>query len=573
MAPLSVKSISESLDISSTVLLNTLILGGVILVLVTITAYYKYATNRNSSITICKVPGALPFIGNPFGGVGDIYTTLEKWADEQYASGNKSGAYECSLLGDRHVILCNEKTVSFIERQRPFKVERMGSVDRALKSCGVDGLFAAEGEFWKKDRRIVAPHLNHKNVNDYMRFVQIVTKRLMHKWEENMRVAKNIENGCGATINISPDLVATSMDIISLVAFAKDVDTLQKGDRGMGEDIKNLLEKIMFRALFPFPYWDIPIVGQYLDGCGWTASRMKRAFRDVIEEHESSTSSNIADHTSPSGKVSELDNGMVDEGGNVIERHRYKSFLGKIITQSKRENTSFLTTDRLIGNLITMFIAGTETSAVTMNVCLYQIAIDNTGLQEELAAESCALPDLKEDIDMEVLNEKLPRLRSLMYEVLRIKGPSPFLEVENKVSVEIDGKVQPPNTKMFMLLQYISTLESSEVGKRTPRGPRNSPPSDFCPRRWLLSNPEGSNEPVSAIKPTFKTGFRPFGSGMRVCPGKDFAEVEMLMVLSSILRTFEIVGLQDDHPPLKHVIRFTQAPDVDIHLVLKPRKN
>ena len=203
---------------------------------------------------------------------------------------------------------------------------------------------------------------------------------------------------------------------------------------------------------------------------------MKRAFRDVIEEHESSTSSNIADQTSPSGKVSELDNGMVDKGGNVIEWHRYKSFLRKIITQSKRENTSFLTTDRLIGNLITMFIAGTETSAVTMNVCVYQIAIDNTGLQEELAAESCALPDLKEDvdmedIDMEVLNENLPHLRSSMYEVLRIKGTSPFLEVKNKVSVEIDGKVQPPNTKMFMLLQHISTLELSEVGKRTPRCP------------------------------------------------------------------------------------------------------
>ena len=75
--------------------------------------------------------------------------------------------------------------------------------------------------------------------------------------------------------------------------------------------------------------------------------------------------------------------------------------------------------NQLIGNLMTMSIVGTETSAVTMNVaCLYQIAIeDNTGLQEELAAESagsCALPpDLKEDIDMEVLNEKLPRLLSL----------------------------------------------------------------------------------------------------------------------------------------------------------------
>lgn len=44
-------------------------------------------------------------------------------------------------------------------------------------------------------------------------------------------------------------------------------------------------------------------------------NRMKQAFRDIIEEHESSTSSsNIADHTPPLGYISELDNGMVDEG-------------------------------------------------------------------------------------------------------------------------------------------------------------------------------------------------------------------------------------------------------------------
>ena len=48
--------------------------------------------------------------------------------------------------------------------------------------------FIAEGEFWKKDRRIVAPHLNHKNVNDYMKFVQIVTKRLMHKFESGRKI-------------------------------------------------------------------------------------------------------------------------------------------------------------------------------------------------------------------------------------------------------------------------------------------------------------------------------------------------------------------------------------------------
>ena len=99
--------------------------------------------------------------------------------------------------------------------------------------------------------------------------------------------------------------------------------------------------------------------------------------------------------------------------------------------------------------------------------------------------------------------------------------------------------------RVFLLWQYTPTLELSEVGKCTPCGPhKNSPPSDFYPRRWLLSNPEGfSNKKpvVSAINPTFKTGFCSFGSGMRVCLGKDLAEVEILMVLSSTLCTFVIL--------------------------------
>ena len=69
-----------------------------------------------------------------------------------------------------------------------------------------------------------------------------------------MRAEKCIENGCGVTINISPDLVATSMDIISLVAFAKDVDTSQKIDRCLlGEDMKNVLDKIYLHAFFSIP--------------------------------------------------------------------------------------------------------------------------------------------------------------------------------------------------------------------------------------------------------------------------------------------------------------------------------
>jgi cytochrome P450 len=99
-----------------------------------------------------------------------------------------------------------------------------------------------------------------------------------------------------------------------------------------------------------------------------------------------------------------------------------------------------------------------------------------------------------------------------------------------------------------VLWKYISTLENSAAGKSAPRGPRDTPLSKFCGRRWLTV----SQALPSAIKPTFKSGFRPFGEGARVCPGRELAETEILVILSSILRKFEI-SLEPGHPPLKLV--------------------
>ena len=58
---------------------------------------------------------------------------------------------------------------------------------------------------------------------------------------------------------------------------------------------------------------------------------------------------------------------------------------------------------------------------------------------------------------------------------------------------------------------------------------------------------------------------------MRVCPGRELAEIEILVVLGSILRKFEI-ELEPNHAPMKLVTRFTESPNVDIRLILKPRK-
>ena len=505
-----------------------------------------------------KVPGALPFIGNSLeGGILYIADNLEQWA-RQY--GSESGVFDCTLFGKTFVVLCNEEKLTFVDNNRPYKITRRKKFSDVMKSTGADGIFSADGEQWRKDRRMVAPFLNRKSVKDYVSGVKIVAGRLVNKWEETME-----RDGF---VNINPDLMLATIDVISLVAYAKDINGLMKGGQAvrLGKDMKSLAQKSVYRVFSPFSYWNIPIVGQYLDGLGWARSRMLKYMKNIVRDYE----------TSPLSKS---------------ESEVKQSFLGKVIMHSKQDN-AHINSDRLIGNLVTFFAAGSETTFNTICFALYELCMDTTGLQEELAAEILAMKGLETYVDLESLNDGLPRLRSFVYEVLRYQGTVPFMGLESQEPLELDGCLLPAGTCFFMMMRYVTTLEASiaHAEKSTPRGPRDAPADKFCPRRWLISNEDkgdtknnedgegdgdgdgkdaqGNN--LSVTSPTYQTGFRMFGSSLRVCPGRGLAEVEIVVFLAFILSKFKI-ELQEGHPKMKPVMKIALSPDIDIHLMLKPR--
>merc|ERR1711907_299797 len=418
------------------------------------------------------------------------------------------------------------------------------------------------------DRKLVGPALNRKNVRDYVTIAKLIASRFVGKWEEIVAATDDDQ----VVLTINGDLLAYTMDIISLVVLARDLDSLRKNDKYngfLGEDIKGMFKGAMFRIFSPIAYWKIPVVGQYLDGCGYKSDRIRRRLHKVIDEHKAILS---GDSLEPANEEFE------------IVQDRTKSFLGKILEQAKKDETH-LTEERIVGNLLTMFAAGSETTYNTLLVCLYEIAADTTGLQNEIFQEAMTLFEGgssktdDSDIGYNELNEGLPRMRSLMYEVLRVKGPSPMLAGESTKEFDLDGSTQPVGTHYILLARLASMVESDQVSddseRRTPKGPLNSPSKQFCPRRWLTEGMVEEGKQCSATlgvtKPTFKTGYRPFGTSVRVCPGRDLAEMEILILLSGILRKFEI-RLEEDHPPLTFVTRIAQTPNIDIRLALKPRR-
>jgi cytochrome P450 len=478
-----------------------------------------------------KLPGSLPIIGNLIpGGLSNFTESVEKWAAEY---GAESGMYEFSFLGRRMVVLCNEEKISLLESYRPYDVIRRARISDVMKSVGFDGLFTAEGDVWRKDRRLFGPAFNRKHIRDYLSKVKLVASRLVQKWGEKMDT--------DGVVSINNDVLSCMMDSISLMAFTFDMNSLSRKSK-LESDLKSLTRICMLRTIFP--YWKIPVIGPFLDSGSWKRNRVTQLLRNIIQDHELAAS-------------------------KLFER-RTKSVLGKVLEERKKEYSAPKNKDRVIGNLFTLFSAGSLTANDAICSCLYQIAVDRTGLQHELASEVLALPKLEDKAELDDFLKGLPRTRSFMYEVLRLVGPTPLLILENKKTIEIDGTQILPQTAFAVLNRYASTIESA---KGVPRGVKNLPPNQFCARRWLITgdNKDERNEKkLSVITPSLKNGFRAFGSGSRVCPGRAVAEVEILVILAFILRKYNI-GLEEGHRPVKFVTELTQTLDADIRLVLKQR--
>ena len=389
-----------------------------------------------------KVPGALPVIGNLIPGGPEFFDdVLQDWAAKY---GKERGVYECNLLGTRTVVVCNQETLKYLEKYRAsYKLHtRTESEKRAMRSLGAgDSIFTAEGHDWRKSRRMISPFLNKQHIGDYVSSIKLVGSRLCEKWEGMMS-----EDGL---VTINSDLSCTMMDITSLILYGQDINSIVKGRTQLDQDIQALLKKIVFRSLVPFEFWKIPIIGQYLDGGGWRKNRMRRTLIEIIDDNKKSLLSAPSADSKSAGTTARIGTSL---GGTQPKL----SFLTKLLMlRSQEEEESYFDIDRLIGNLLSFFTAGTDTIVTTLSMCLYILAGDR-GLQEKIASESLACLTLDKDskkVNSKHLYEQSPRTISLVY------GPVAFLVSENLKPINLDGTELPVKTQIIALNGYAMTSD------------------------------------------------------------------------------------------------------------------
>ena len=343
-------------------------------------AWSRYHQNKQQAKPWMMAPGRLPIIGHAhlIPSVGKLPEILEAWAAE--CSGD-NGCFEIDMLGRRLLIISSEERAMEIVRQRPFVAVRPIQFVESANSIGAKSVFSAEGDLWKLEHKLVSPALNKANVQDYLVSLKVVARRLVQKWT----VVGADQN---TPLVIAQDLSNMSADSIGKVTLDQDFDFLNTESQ-VGNDIDKVMAGFITRGMSPFCYWNIPIVGPFLDGLGWSIRRTTAMIDKIVKEY-------------------------VDQGGDESKR----TFIQKVYSQM-HSTKCVIPRERLVGNVIGLFMAGTDTTAKTLVACFYMLARDQD-LQSILRKEADGI-DL-EAASLQDFYMKIPRIKSFLHEVHRLHG-------------------------------------------------------------------------------------------------------------------------------------------------------
>ena len=464
-------------------------------------------------ITDLPGPPGFPIVGNAFQvSRAQIHQNVERWAREY------GPLFQMKLGPRRLLVIADPELLAAVMKDRPEGFRRSPLTSKIGKEMGLpQGVFSAEGDAWRQQRRMVMASFAPGHVRAYFPSLVKVTLRLRERWQNAARA--------NASINLQADLMRFTVDAIAGLAFGKDVNTLQAGEDVIQRHLDQILPAVSTRALSLIPYWR------------WFKLKKDRqldksvvVINAMLKDYVAQARSRLQNDPEARAKPSNLLEAM------IVAADQPGSELGDV---------------ELTGNVLTMLLAGEDTTANTlawMTSLLMQNPAALQRLQHEVRTQA---PDPAR-FTMELV-DSLVYLDACCTETMRLKPVAPFIPLQALRDSRVGDVAVPKDAMVWGVLRHNSVSE-----------PWFADPTAFRPERWLPDAPQPlSNEA--------KRASLPFGSGPRMCPGRYLALLEMKMAMAMLLASFDIaeVSTPDKLPP-QELMAFTMNP-VGLSMRLRER--
>ena len=371
--------------------------------------------------------------------------------------------------------------------------------ERILGSATKEGLLSVEGHQWRRQRRAVAPLFAHRHMADLAPHITEVINSFKDKLNQNPDIELNV-----AMADLTFDVLAKS---------------LLGNPAGLDRDrLKVATRRVVTSAGTLRPDDLLPLPRGVPRPVGLRGRRALKLLKQTADELLA------ARDKTPSDDLVGLLTSAVDPK------------TGQSLSEEERRD-----------NLIGFFIAGHETTALTLTWALYLVGMHKPTAQrirQEVLDVAGEGDILYEHID------KLVFTRAVIDETMRLFPPAPIMNRECVEPCEVLGRKMDIGDHL-LLTPYVM--------HRTERLWDN--PHAFDPDRFIC-------QPELKAK---SAPYMPFGAGPRICVGMAFAIMEAVMALGTLVRDYDIQIPDDCYP--RPLMTVTLRPEGGVPATFARRKD
>jgi cytochrome P450 len=317
-----------------------------------------------------------------------------------------------------------------------------------------NGLMVSKGDLWKRQRRMIQPAFSHESIGRTVGLITAVNAELLRKWQ--------LAAGRHESVNVTRDVSRMSLEVVLRFIFDADYEPVSPHfDLLSQEPVRNMEFATSFRAL-------------------------TKVIREVIvrRRKESAAAADV---------------------------------LGMLMQARDPQTAQLMEDAQLIDEILTLIVAGHETTASTLNWMWYLMS-QHADAEQRLSEELNSTTTFS-DIDP----SRFPYTRQIIDETMRLY-PAGWVVTRKALHDDQLGEYfVPAGTEIYVAPYFI---------QRHPA--LWDEPDRFNPDRFRPEN----------ARHRHRLATMPFSAGPRNCIGEHFARIEMQIHLLTIAQCLRLRYVQ-----------------------------
>jgi cytochrome P450 len=345
---------------------------------------------------------------------------------------------------------------------------------RILGTAFGDGLLTSDGDKWRAHRRLMSPSFDHRSIASYAPVITDAASARLDGWDTM---------GENAEIEIAREMTTLTLEVISRTMFSADSDALRSR---LDETIRRGMAELSFGLQYLAPW-----IGPFL------LNRKLARIRTNFEAVDAVMQNLIRSREKRAGAAP-------------------RDLLDRLVAATDSETGFRMTEEEVRDEVVIIFIAGHETSALAATYTWYLLSLhpeQEARLHAELDAVLGGRVPTFDDL------EKLSYTRMVIEEAMRLYPPAHTFGRQPIADDEVLGHRIPAGSEVLIVPWLLHRKPSLW------ENPDRFDPERFAPER-------------AAARPRF--AYVPFGAGPRICIGAAFAMAEAMLILATIAQRYRL---------------------------------